>query len=378
MIYDSVNETETHTSNLIRHLYVHFPFCARICPYCAFYKTRGNAAEVARFCEALVFEASRAAKKFPLRLETIFFGGGTPTVLSTAQLKNLLELFHEIFDLGALREWSIEANPGSVSAKKAAALRDSGINRISLGVQSWDNELLHLLGREHGAAQAEESFRIFRGAGFSNISVDLMFALPGQTERQWRDSLQKTIALQPEHISSYCLTYEEDTEFLARFQRGEFAVNDETETRFLELAMTTLETAGYEQYEISNYARRGFRSEHNRAYWRGADYIGIGPSAFSTRGLERWQNVANHNEYARRLFANESPVASIEKLTPAMKRTENIALGLSNRAGIGVHTIGQNQAERLISDGLLSRQANRFALTRAGKLLADSVAEELT
>src|SRR5436189_3748509 len=256
------------------------------------------------------------AENLTLTLENIFLGGRTPTVLITSQLKNLLGLFHEIFDLGALREWSIEANPGSVSAKKAAALRESGINRISLGVQSWDNQLLNLLGREHDAVQAEESFHSFRSAGFSNISVDLMFALPEKTARQWRDSLQKTIALQPQHISTYCLTYEEDTEFLARFQRGEFAVTDETETRFLELAMTTLEMAGYEQYEISNYARRGFRSEHNRAYWRGEDYIGIGPSAFSTRGLERWQNVANHNEYARRLFANESPVASIEKLTP--------------------------------------------------------------
>jgi len=377
MIYDSVNETETHSSNLIRHLYVHFPFCARICPYCAFYKTRGNAAEVARFCEALVFEATRVAEKFPLTLETIFFGGGTPTVLSTAQLKNLLELFHEIFDLGALREWSIEANPGSVSAKKTATLRESGINRISLGVQSWDNQLLNLMGREHDATQAEESFRIFRSAGFSNISIDLMFALPGQTETQWRNSLQKTIELQPKHISTYCLTYEEDTEFLARFARGEFAVNDETEARFLDLAMTTLESAGYEHYEISNYARPGFRSEHNRAYWRGADYIGIGPSAFSTRGFERWQNIADHNEYARRLFANESPITSIEKLTPAMKRIEHIALGLRTGEGIVVDTIDRNQAEELISDGLLSRQANRVALTRAGKLLADSVAEEL-
>ncbi len=239
-----MNETETHTSNLIRHLYVHFPFCARICPYCAFYKTRGNAAEVARFCEALVFEARRVAEKFPLTLETIFFGGGTPTVLSTAQLKNLLELFHEIFDLGALREWSIEANPGSVSAKKAATLRDSGINRISLGVQSWDNQLLNLLGREHHTAQAEESFHIFRSAGFSNISVDFMFALPGQTETQWRGSLQKTIALQPEHISTYCLTYEEDTEFLARFARGEFAVNDETDMRVRDFAPSTIGLTG--------------------------------------------------------------------------------------------------------------------------------------
>ena len=276
-----------------------------------------------------------------------------------------------------MREWTIEANPGSVSLKKAAALRESGINRISLGVQTWDNQLLKLLGREHDAAQAEESFHIFRSAGFANISVDLMFALPKQTERQWRDSLHKTITLQPEHISTYCLTYEEDTEFLARFQRGEFAANDETEARFLELAMMTLENAGYEQYEISNYALRGFRSEHNRAYWLGTDYIGIGPSAFSTRGLERWQNVADHSEYARRLFANESPVASIEKLTPAIKRTEQIALGLRTREGIGADAIDQNQAEALISNGLLSRRANRFALTIAGKLVADSVAEEL-
>src|SRR5437660_1050730 len=372
-----MNENDTHPSNVIRHLYVHFPFCARICPYCAFYKTRGNATEVARFCEAIVSEARRVAKKFPLTVETIFCGGGTPTALSTVQLKNLLERFREIFDLSALREWSIEANPGSVSVKKAVTLRESGINRISLGVQTWDNQLLKLLGREHDAAQAEESFHIFRSAEFSNISVDLMFALPGQTERQWRDSLQKTIALQPEHISTYCLTYEEDTEFFARFQRREFFTNDETEARFLELAMTTLEKAGYEHYEISNYARPGFRSEHNRAYWRGADYLGIGPSAFSTRGFERWQNVADHNEYARRLFANESSVASIEKLTPAMKGTEHIALGLRTSEGIGTDTVSIDRVHQLTRAGLLLHEANRLVLTRAGKLLADSVAEEL-
>jgi oxygen-independent coproporphyrinogen-3 oxidase len=395
-----MSEDKTHTSNVIRHLYVHFPFCARICPYCAFYKTRGNATEVARFCEALARELEHQGtapslravgstepeaksprrsgeRRFSLIPSTIYFGGGTPTALTTSQLEFIVSAFHQRLDLSELREWSIEANPGSVSVGKADLLKKLGINRISLGVQSWDNELLHLLGREHDAAQAEESFRIFRGAGFSNISIDLMFALPGQTERQWRDSLQKTIALEPEHISTYCLTYEEDTEFLARFERGEFSVNDENEARFLELAMTTLERAGYEHYEISNYSRPGFRSKHNRAYWRGADYIGIGPSAFSTRGFERWQNVANHNEYARRLFANESPIASVEKLTPAMKRTERVALGLRTSEGIVVDTIDQNQAKELISNGLLSRQAKRFALTRAGKLLADSVAEEL-
>ncbi len=369
-----MTENEAHTSDVVRHLYVHFPFCARICPYCAFYKTRGNAVEVGRFCEALVRELQGTAALLP---STIYFGGGTPTALKTSQLEFILAAFHQRLDFSELREWTIEANPGSVSARKAALLNKFGVNRISLGVQSWDNNLLNLLGREHNAAQAEESFRIFRDAGFSNISIDLMFALPGQTERQWHDSLQKTIALEPEHISTYCLTYEEDTEFLARFERGEFSADEEREAGFLEMAMTTLERAGYEHYEISNYARPAFRSEHNQAYWRGADYVGLGPSAFSTRGFERWQNVADHHEYARRLFANESPVASVERLTPEMKRTERIALGLRTVEGITADTISINRTHALSRAGLLRHDTSRVSLTRAGRLLADSIAEEL-
>jgi len=369
-----MGKNEAHTSDVLRHLYVHFPFCARICPYCAFYKTRGNAAEVGRFCEALVNELQKTAGLLP---STIYFGGGTPTALKTSQLDVVLSAFHQRLDLSELKEWTIEANPGSISARKAALLKKFGINRISLGVQSWDNNLLNLLGREHNAPQAEESFRIFRDAGFSNISLDLMFALPGQTKGQWHDSLQKTITLEPEHISTYCLIYEEDTEFLARFEAGEFSADEEREAGFLEMAMTTLERAGYEHYEISNYARPGFRSEHNQAYWRGADYVGLGPSAFSTRGFERWQNVADHHEYARRLFADESPVASLERLTPEMKRMERIALGLRTREGITTDIISTDRIHALSRAGLLRHNTNRIVLTTAGKLLADSVAEEL-
>jgi len=369
-----MTDNEAQTSDVVRHLYVHFPFCARICPYCAFYKTRGNAVEVGRFCEALVRELQGTAALLP---STIYFGGGTPTALKTSQLEFILTAFHQRLDFSELKEWTIEANPGSASARKAALLKKFGINRISLGVQSWDNNLLNLLGREHNAAQAEESFRIFRDGGFSNISIDLMFALPGQTETQWRDSLQKTIALEPEHISTYCLTYEEDTEFLARFERGEFSSDEEREAGFLEMAMTTLERAGYEHYEISNYARPGFRSEHNQAYWRGANYVGLGPSAFATRGFERWQNVADHHEYARRLFANESPVASVERLTPEMKRAEHIALGLRTVEGITADTISINRIHALSRAGLLRHDTSRVSLTRAGRLLADSIAEEL-
>jgi oxygen-independent coproporphyrinogen III oxidase len=362
-------------SDAFRHLYVHFPFCARICPYCSFYKTRGSAGDFAQFCLALEREAENAG--FPLTLETIFFGGGTPTALSTAQLCGLLQTFGRVFDLSGVREWSSEANPGSVSRKKAAALREGGINRASLGVQSWADDLLRLLGREHDARQAEESFQIFREAGFENISIDLMFALPGQTEAQWRASLEKTVALQPEHISTYCLTYEEDTDFFARLQRGEHQRHDDDEARFFEMAMALLEAAGYEHYEISNFARPGFRSQHNQAYWRGADYLGLGPSAWSTRGFERWQNIADHREYARRLLAGASVIAVREELTGAMKRTERIALGLRTADGISADLIPLERARDLVDAGLLAEEGKRFFLTSSGTMMADSVAAEL-
>jgi oxygen-independent coproporphyrinogen-3 oxidase len=329
------------------------------------------------FCRALRLEVQGANAADSLALETIFFGGGTPTALSTAQLRNLCEAFRVHFNLRAPREWSIEANPGSVGQKKAETLREGGINRISLGVQTWDDDLLQLLGREHNSAKAEQSFRIFREAGFANISIDLMFALPGQTEEQWRASLDKTIALQPEHISTYCLTYEDDTEFLARFQRGEFRNDDDDGARFFEIAINTLEGAGYEHYETSNFARPGFRSQHNQGYWHGADYLGLGPSAWSTRGSKRWQNIADHREYARRIFTGQSPIATTEELTSEMKRTERIALGLRTIDGIPANLVVQKRACDLIDAGLLVGAADRLFLTSAGRLLTDSVVEEL-
>ena len=186
----------------VRHIYVHIPFCARICPYCAFYKDLLDRSQTSRFCEALLRELElnesrrrTGDRRSLLRPSTIYFGGGTPTALNIAQLELLLRGFHERLELSQLVEWTIEANPGSVSARKAALLKKFGVNRISLGVQSWDDELLKLLGREHNAQQAEESFRILRDAGFTNVNVDLMFGLPGQTVDQWRATLEKTIAL---------------------------------------------------------------------------------------------------------------------------------------------------------------------------------------
>src|SRR6266536_1795566 len=323
------------TTSPIRHIYVHIPFCARICPYCAFYKDLLDRSQTWRFCEAILRELDQTRRSFVVSPETIYFGGGTPTALTTAQLEFLLRGFRERLDLSFLEEWTIEANPGSVSMRKAALLRKLGVTRISLGVQSWEDELLKLLGREHNGRQAEESFRSLRAAGFSNINVDLMFGLPGQTIEQWRATLGTTVALQPEHVSAYCLTYEEDTEFFVRHASGEFRQDADGDAEFFDMAMSILENAGYEHYEISNYARPGFSSVHNRAYWLGQDYLGIGPSAVSTVGT------------------------------------------LRTRAGVSASDLKHfaPQTNEFIALDLLRESNGNFVLTRKGKALADSVAE---
>ncbi len=361
----------------IEHVYVHIPFCARICPYCAFYKERANPAQTQRFCAALLRELSEQAGSFPLRVETIFFGGGTPSALTTGQLEFLLGGFRDSLDLDSLREWTLEANPGSVSPRKAAVLQKHGVNRISLGVQSWDDDLLQLLGREHNAAQAEASFHILRDAGFENLNIDLMFGLPGQTLSQWKETLDKTSALGPEHISAYCLTYEEDTEFFLRHARGEFRADPESDAEFFETAMQSLKDAGYGQYEISNYARPGFASVHNRGYWAGHEYLGLGPSAFSTVGARRWQNICDYREYADRLLDGRSAVANREELSAAMKRAETIALSLRTPEGVPAEWLEPwpDECGEFFNLGLLQKSKGRFILTTRGKLLADSVAE---
>jgi oxygen-independent coproporphyrinogen III oxidase len=373
----AADDTPATIEDMIRHIYVHIPFCARICPYCAFYKTLMDRSQTQRFCQAILRELEQHVASRKILPSTIYFGGGTPTALATSQLEFLLRGFRERLDLSQVKEWTIEANPGSVSARKADMLQKFSVNRISLGVQSWDERLLKILGREHNAQQAEKSFFILRDAGFSNINIDLMFGLPGQAREQWRATLEKTIALQPEHISAYCLTYEEDTEFFLRHSRGELRSNADIEADFFEMTMSILEDAGYEHYEISNYARPGFSSVHNPAYWAGEDYLGIGPSAFSTRGLQRWQNIPDYREYAARIFQDQSPIGSTENLTSTMKRAERIALSLRTRDGISGHLLNNwpNETREFIARGLLRQSNGNFVLTRAGKLLADSVAE---
>ena len=319
---------------MIRHLYFHIPFCPKLCPYCCFYVEVGSRNKTTAFLDALLRDVERAAAEREVKPETIYFGGGTPSALTTAQLEYLFDGLRARLDLRDLVEWDLEANPATIRAEKARLMHAAGVTRLSLGVQSWDDALLATLGRTHDAAQAEATFAVLREAGFANLNIDLMFAVPGQTAAQWEATLEKTIALGPEHVSCYCLTYEEDTEYFRKLTGGTFVQDDERDAQLFETTMDTLTAAGFAHYEISNYARAGRESRHNLAYWQGRDYLGFGPGAFSTVGCERWENVRDTAEYTRRVMAGESTRGFVETLTDVQRRGEMAAFGMRMAAGL--------------------------------------------
>jgi oxygen-independent coproporphyrinogen-3 oxidase len=362
---------------VIRHLYFHIPFCPKLCPYCCFYVETGSKHKTTAFLDALLREVDTAKAGHDLRPETIYFGGGTPSALTCDQLEYLLGGLRDRLDLSELREWTFEVNPATVRTDKAQVLRSAGVSRISLGVQSWDDALLRTLGRVHNAAQAEATFAVLREAGFDNINIDLMFAVPGQTLAQWQATLAKTIALRSEHVSSYCLTYEEDTAYFRQLQLGTFRQDDDRDADLFETTIDTLTTAGFDHYEISNYARPGRESIHNFAYWRGANYLGFGPSAFSTVGLRRWQALPDTAEYTRRILAGESVTHFAEELAPETREGEIAAFAIRTREGIAIPDLARwSEALREFYElGFLEDRDSRTFLTRRGKLMADSVAE---
>jgi oxygen-independent coproporphyrinogen III oxidase len=361
-------------SLLLEHLYVHIPFCPKICPYCSFYKEASDRNKVQGFLDALLAELDRFGSD-RLSVRTIFFGGGTPSALSSSQLDFLLSGLHKRLDLTNLAEWTLEMNPATVSLEKAKLLHSLGVNRISMGVQSWDPEILQRLGRVHSAAQAQRSYDILRTAGFENVNLDLIFGVPGQSRAQWIETLNKTVALQPNHISAYCLTYEEDTEFFRRFQTGEFRQNSSEDAEFFVATMDFLAGHGFEQYEISNYARRRRECLHNLAYWEGKDYLGLGPSAFSTVGNSRWQNIADTQSYVARIALGDSARSFAENLEETTRESERIVFGLRTNHGILRSKIAHQAVELddLEKAGYLEASGDYVRLTRAGLLVADEI-----
>jgi oxygen-independent coproporphyrinogen-3 oxidase len=360
---------------MIRHLYVHTPFCAKVCPYCAFYVRQGGAPAQQEFVASLRTEWSRAREEFPLALETVYFGGGTPSILSADLFAEMAQLIPRQPE-DQMKEVTLEVNPATVTLKKAAAWRAAGVNRISLGAQSFDPGMLRLLGRQHLPGDIAESCALLRAHGFDNINIDLMFALPGQNEAMWEETLRAALACAPRHISAYALTYEEDTPFFQKLQRGEWRQDEAREIAMFERTRALLGEAGLVDYEISNFAQVGFESRHNLAYWRGADYLGLGPSACSTIDGLRWRNLPDTRAYAERLARGESVRGEVEALDPATRSRERIMFGLRMREGVARAEFGGDavRLDELAAHGLAFEQNGRVCLTARGKLVADSVA----
>ncbi len=366
----------------ITGLYVHVPFCDGKCAYCAFYSVRYFPALADRYLDSLERELATA---LPLAPETIYIGGGTPSVFSVRQIDRLCRLLQTQVVSRRLVEWSVEINPGSVDAAKAAVLAAAGVNRVSLGAQSFDDRILKILGRRHSAADTVKAVTILRAAGIANIGLDLIACVPGCARALWRKTLRQAVALAPKHVSVYALTNEEGTRLSRAIgQKTAALLSDKAQLAMLDLAETELlqaefGQAGFGRYEISNYAQSGFECRHNVACWRGEQYVGLGPAAASHVGLKRWTNQADVSAYLAALEAGRNPPRDVEELTPALKRQERVIFGLRMAEGIAADRALEytHALERLQADGLVDLRDGRWQLTAHGRNLADYVAVEL-
>ncbi len=360
------------------HLYVHIPFCHEICPYCSFYKHKPGSVAQAEFIQALLTELDWHLAQGQLApFTTIYLGGGTPSLLSTQHLTDLLTGLDARIPFASLQEVTMEANPSTFKLAKAQRMRALGVTRVSLGVQSLDAAQLQVLGRDHTPASAIDSYALLRQAQIPEVNLDLMFSTPGQSVDSWRSTLDQAISLQPDHLSCYNLTYEEDTDYFQKFLAGDYADVPETNEEYFYLADTLLTQAGYTHYETSNYARPGYESQHNMGYWRGNDYLGIGPSAVGCIARRRYQNLADTAGYITRIQQLGHAMDSHEQLDPDAWRIERLALELRTRQGISPQWIAPTDPTLLINNGLLEHHNGNLRTTKQGSSLVDSIVEFL-
>jgi oxygen-independent coproporphyrinogen III oxidase len=380
----------------ITSLYVHVPFCAQKCTYCAFYSEASSGELINRYTAALISEIEIVADD--LKPKTIFYGGGTPSLLNLRQWEQILRAMEKLNLLG-VEEFTVECNPATVSADKAKLFRDFGINRVSMGVQSLDEKLLDRLGRIHSREMAFKSFDTLRAAGFENINLDLMFAIPSQTMEIWRATLNEAMAMQSEHLSSYEVIYEDDTPLYEQLKAGEFSVDEDLACEMYEELISRAIHGGFHQYEIANFARNAKSNnptiqqsipshacKHNVNYWRGGSFYGLGPSATGyVRGV-RTKNWSNTQLYCDQLEKGRRAIESSEELPPLRRAGEIAAFGLRMNTGwpfaefkgttdFDLRNEWSSEMDQLAERGWALRNEEKFQLTHQGLRFADSAAE---
>ncbi|KAA0993881.1 radical SAM family heme chaperone HemW [Dyadobacter aurulentus] len=370
------------------HLYVHIPFCKQACHYCDFHFSTNTAGKQA-MVEAIAAEISiRKSYLESSRLETIYFGGGTPSVLSKEELQLLLNTISDHFDIAASAEITLEANPDDLSQSKLEDLFEAGVNRLSIGIQSFNEPHLQFLNRAHSAHEAENCVRLAKQVGIDNISIDLIYAIPASDHSILHSDLAKAFELDVAHISAYCLTIEPQTVFGNWLRRKKIQpVNEEFAAEQFEILIDTLAANGYEQYEISNFARNQQYSRHNSSYWKQRPYLGIGPSAHSYNGTSREFNISNNAKYVESINSGHIP-ATIEELTAADMTNEYLLTGLRTKWGVDSDELDrlskgkfamlhQQELSNMKKNGWLKEESGTLVLTKSGKLFADRIASDL-
>lgn len=371
-------------------VYVHIPFCASRCSYCDFFSTLRLDEVGHDYVEALIAEARlRKAELNGKPVKTLYMGGGTPSQLPLPLLARLIDGLKATLDLNAVQEFTLEANPDDVTPEWCAAVRALGVNRVSMGVQSFQDAVLRLVGRRHTARQAIDAVASLRHAGIDNISIDLIYGLPGQTLETWAESVRQAVDLRPQHISAYGLTYEPGTRLWQQRECGE--VVEASEDQYLDMyriLVGMLQVAGYEHYEISNFALPGYRSRHNSSYWNETPYLGLGAAAHSYDGTMRRSNPADLCGYIKRITSGQ-PACQVEDLAWWERYDERVMLGLRTADGVDAHRLRSDfgdkawahfvsEARRHIDAGnIICTDDGRYILTSEGIVLSDSVMRDL-
>ena len=358
-------------------IYIHIPFCKSRCRYCDFFSTTQLEKREA-YVKAVVEEWGHYQNEWSKQeIRTIYLGGGTPSLLPIESLRLLLHTILSSIDTTSIQEITLEANPGDITAENIRAWRAMGINRLSMGVQSFNDRLLQLVGRRHSAEQAIQAIQTAQAEGITNLSIDLMYALPGQTMADWQADIAQALALQVPHISSYGLIYEEGTPLTQWLEQGKItAIDEDNEMQMYDYLVEQLTQHGYEHYEVSNFALPGQHSKHNSSYWNDTPYLGLGAGAHSYDGTMRWWNINDLDQYIAQAMSHQLRPEQ-EVISPEERHMEQVMLGLRTSKGVPCAAVNMDKVQAYLSEGYLKQQGDYIMATTQGFHILNRIMEDL-